>query len=56
MPFTFAHSAIVLSLYKKFHLFPMKILIICSMSPDFKYFLRMEVKSTSNDSITGIFI
>ncbi|OCG29518.1 hypothetical protein A9G45_00975 [Gilliamella sp. HK2] len=56
MPFTFAHPAIILPLYKKPHLFSMTALIIGSMAPDFEYFLRMEVKNTLSHSLAGIFL
>jgi hypothetical protein len=55
MPFTFAHPAIILPLYKKPHLFSMTALIIGSMVPDFEYFLKVAVKSALNHSLAGIF-
>ncbi|MCO6555060.1 hypothetical protein A9G26_00655 [Gilliamella sp. Bim1-2] len=56
MPFTFAHPAIILPLYKKPHLFSMTALIIDSMALDFEYFLIMEVKSALSHSLAGIFL
>jgi lipid-A-disaccharide synthase-like uncharacterized protein len=56
MPFTFAHPAIVLPLK---HLpkrwYSLTGLIIGSMTPDFEYFIRMQVKSNYSHTLPGLF-
>ena len=56
MPFTFAHPAIILPLTllpKKW--FSITGLVIGSLTPDFEYFLRMEVRSRYSHTIGGLF-
>jgi len=56
MPFTFAHPAIILPLK---HLpkrwYSLAGLIIGSMTPDFEYFIRMQVKSIYSHTLPGLF-
>jgi uncharacterized protein YfeS len=56
MPFTFSHPAIVLPaklLPRK--LYSMTGLIIGSMTPDFEYFIRMNVRSIYSHTFWGVF-
>jgi hypothetical protein len=56
MPFTFSHPAIVLPLTrlsKKW--FSLTGLVIGSLTPDFEYFLRMQMKSHYSHTIDGLF-
>lgn len=56
MPFTFSHPAIVLPLTclpKKY--FSLTGLVIGSITPDFEYFLRMQIKSNYSHTIEGLF-
>jgi hypothetical protein len=56
MPFTFSHPAIVLPLYyapKRW--ISLTGLIIGSLTPDFEYFIRMNVDSFYSHSVAGIF-
>lgn len=56
MPFTFSHPAIVLPLaYLPRQWFSLTGLIIGSLTPDFEYFLRMNVKSNYSHTIEGLF-
>lgn len=52
MPFTFSHPAIVLPLRKYLSLTG---LVIGSMSPDFEYFIRMNLQSEYSHSLLGVF-
>lgn len=56
MPFTFSHPAIILPLT---HLprrwFSLTGLVIGSLTPDFEYFLRMQVKSNYSHTLAGLF-
>lgn len=56
MPFTFSHPAIVLPLKK---IFKNKVsttgLIAGSITPDFEYFFRMQVKSVYTHTLVGMF-
>lgn len=56
MPFTFAHPAIVLPLAKYQKWFSLTGLTIGSMSPDFEYFLRMEITSHYSHRVIGVFL
>jgi len=56
MPFTFSHPAIVLPLAclpKRW--FSLTGLVIGSLTPDFEYFLRMEIRSDFSHSVSGLF-
>ncbi len=53
MPFTPAHSAIVLPLLKS-RLFSATGLIVGSLSPDFEYFLKMQVSGVHGHTIPGL--
>lgn len=56
MPFTFSHPAIILPLAllpKRF--FSVTGLVIGSMIPDFKYFIRMKLQSNYSHTLEGIF-
>lgn len=55
MPFTFAHPAIVLPLYRLRRYFSLTGLIIGSMSPDFEYFLRMHIMNHYGHELSGLF-
>lgn len=56
MPFTFSHPAIVLPLSKlPKNWISLTGLVIGSMTPDFEYFLRMQVKSSYSHTIDGLF-
>lgn len=55
MPFTFAHPAIVLPLYRLRQYFSLTGLIIGSMSPDFEYFLRMRIINHYGHEFSGLF-
>lgn len=56
MPFTFSHPAIVLPLtYLPRRYFSLTGLVIGSLTPDFEYFLRMQVKSTYSHTLDGLF-
>lgn len=56
MPFTFAHPAIILPLsYLPKRWFSLTGLIIGSMTPDFEYFLRMNVQSIYSHTFLGVF-
>lgn len=52
MPFTFSHSAIVLP-FKRW--FSTTGLVVGSMSPDFEYFLKMNLENQHGHSFAGIF-
>lgn len=54
MPFTLAHSAIVLPLVRNRN-FSATALIAGSFAPDFEYFLRMSVHGTHGHTLPGIF-
>lgn len=55
MPFTFSHPALVLSLnYLPKRWFSLTGLIIGSLTPDFEYFIRMELKSLYSHTFEGI--
>ena len=56
MPFTFSHPAIVLPLtYLPRQWFSLTGLIIGSLTPDFEYFMRMQIKSNYSHTIDGLF-
>ena len=56
MPFTFAHPAIILPLaYLPKRWFSLTGLVIGSMTPDFEYFIRMNIKSIYSHTIWGVF-
>lgn len=56
MPFTFSHPAIILPLtYLPRKWFSLTGLVIGSLTPDFEYFLRMEIKSNYSHTINGLF-
>ncbi|MES2388034.1 MAG: DUF4184 family protein [Bacteroidota bacterium] len=55
LPFTFAHPAIVLPLKRRFCNLSLTGLVIGSITPDFKYFIRMEVKSLYSHTAVGLF-
>ena len=56
MPFTFAHPAIILPLsYLPKRWFSLTGLIVGSMTPDFEYFLRMNVQSIYSHTFLGVF-
>lgn len=55
MPFTFAHPAIILPLYRFRHCFSLTGLIIGSMAPDFEYFLRMRIINHYGHHFSGLF-
>ena len=56
MPFTFSHPALVLPLtiFPR-HWFSLTGLVIGSLTPDFKYFLRMRIQSVYSHTVAGIF-
>jgi hypothetical protein len=56
MPFTFSHPAIVLPLtYLPKKWFSLTGLVIGSLTPDFEYFLRMQIKSIYSHTLDGLF-
>ena len=56
MPFTFSHPAIILPLtYLPRKWFSLTGLVIGSLTPDFEYFLRMEIKSNYSHTLDGLF-
>ncbi len=56
MPFTFSHPAIVLPLtYLPKKWFSLTGLVIGAFTPDFEYFLRMNIRSSYSHTISGIF-
>jgi hypothetical protein len=56
MPFTFSHPAIVLPLtFLPRHWFSLTGLVIGSLTPDFEYFLRMQIRSDYSHTIDGLF-
>ena len=56
MPFTFSHPALVLAFrYLPNRFYSLTGLIIGSMTPDFEYFLRMNVGSIYSHTFWGIF-
>ena len=56
MPFTFAHLAIILPfIYLPKRWFSLTGLIIGSMTPDFEYFIRMNIQSIYSHTIWGVF-
>ncbi|MRX67815.1 protein of unknown function [Flavobacterium resistens] len=56
MPFTFAHPAIIFPLkYFPKKWFSWTALIIGSLTPDFEYFIRMQVQSKYSHTVSGIF-
>lgn len=56
MPFTFSHPAIVLPLaFLPKRWFSLTGLVIGSMTPDFEYFLRMNVQGEYGHTISGLF-
>lgn len=54
MPFTLAHTAIVLPFYRK-RWFSATALIVGSVAPDFEYFFKMGSNSEYSHTIAGIF-
>jgi hypothetical protein len=56
MPFTFSHPAAILpfKIWGKQY-FPLSALIIGSISPDFEYFLKMNIDGTWGHNIAGLF-
>lgn len=55
MPFTAAHPAIVLPLNKAFKRYvSLTALVIGSITPDFEYFFRMQVKSVYSHTMAGL--
>lgn len=56
MPFTFSHPALVLPLtYLPRKWFSLTGLVIGSLTPDFEYFLRMEIMSQYSHTLGGLF-
>ncbi|MTB51720.1 DUF4184 family protein [Lewinella sp. W8] len=56
MPFTFSHPAIVLPLAKlPARWISVTGLVIGSLTPDFEYFLRMQIRSDYGHSLWGLF-
>jgi hypothetical protein len=56
MPFTFSHPALVLPASRlSKQIFSMTGLIIGSMTPDFEYFIRMNVGSVYSHTLEGLF-
>lgn len=56
MPFTFAHPAIILTLkHLPKRCYSLTGLIAGSMTPDFEYFIRMQVKSNYSHTLPGLF-
>lgn len=56
MPFTFSHPAIVLPLaYLPKKWFSVTGLVIGSLTPDFEYFFRMQIKSEYSHTLGGLF-
>ncbi len=57
MPFTFSHPAIILPL-QRIHKqwFSLTSLVIGSLTPDFEYFLRMEIKGEIGHTLYGLFL
>ena len=53
MPFTLSHPAIVLPFRKYFSVTG---LVFGSMSPDFEYFIRMQIKNEIGHTIVGILV
>lgn len=53
MPFTLSHPAIVLPFRKYFSTTG---LVLGSMSPDFEYFIRMQIKNEIGHSWVGVFV
>ncbi|WP_400163463.1 DUF4184 family protein [Brevibacillus sp. TJ4] len=53
MPFTFAHPAIVLPLYR-LRSFSFTALVCGSIAPDFEYFLRMQPYSVYSHTLAGV--
>lgn len=57
MPFTFAHPAIVLPFkFIKRNEISLSALIIGSMTPDFEYFLRMQLIGRYGHTVEGMFV
>ena len=56
MPFTFSHPAVILPFSKYQRYFSLTALIFGSISPDFEYFIRFQIKSTVSHTLSGIFI
>lgn len=54
MPFTLAHTAVVLPFYRK-HYISATALIVGSVAPDFEYFFKMGSNSAYSHTIAGIF-
>lgn len=55
MPFTAAHPAIILPLNKAFKRYvSLTALVIGSITPDFEYFLRMQIKSVYSHTTAGL--
>lgn len=55
MPFTFAHPAIVLPLHAlQRRCFSLTALVAGSLSPDFEYFLRMQIHSSHIHTLWGL--
>jgi hypothetical protein len=56
MPFTFSHPAIILPFtFLPRRWFSLTGLVIGSLTPDFEYFLRMEIQSNYSHRIIGVF-
>ena len=56
MPFTFSHPSIVLPLaFLPNRIVSLSALIIGSITPDFEYFIRMQLKSEHSHSFFGLF-
>lgn len=56
MPFTFSHPAIVLPITRLPNRFVSATgLIIGSLTPDFEYFLRLNLHSAYSHTIAGVF-
>ena len=56
MPFTFAHPALILPLnYLPKRWFSLTGLVIGSMTPDFEYFIRMNIQTIYSHTFWGIF-
>ena len=56
MPFTFSHPAIILPLqdFSK-NWFSLTGLVVGSLTPDFEYFIRMQIQSNYSHTLYGIF-
>jgi hypothetical protein len=57
MPFTFSHPALVLPLsYLPKRYYSLTELVIGSLTPDFEYYIRMELKGNFSHSLLGLFL